>query len=430
MELSVLYDYFLACGGITTDSRNCPENSMFVALKGENFNGNAFAEEALRKGCRYAVVDEPAYAGTGNPRILLVDDCLRSLQRLANCHRRRLKTRIIGITGTNGKTTTKELMAEVLKRRFNLLYTQGNLNNSIGVPLTLLRLKPEHELAVVEMGASHPGDIRELVEIAEPDYGIITNVGKAHLQGFGSFEGVIRTKGELYDYLRGRGNATIFIQNENPYLNRIAHDLTCVRYGQTPGLFVIGRMLDCSPYLKFCWEAAGESHEVTTRLVGSYNLDNALAAVAVGRYFGVDDALISGAIAGYVPQNSRSQLVKTASNELIVDAYNANPTSMAAALENFRQMPSGHKMVVLGDMRELGASSREEHQRIVDLLAGYGFERVCLVGGEFASVNHTFEQYRDVDEVMDAFRRAKPEGFLILVKGSNGMKLNRLPDCL
>lgn len=235
----------MECGKVTTDSRNCPAGSMFIALKGATFNGNAFAAQALKQGCRYAVIDEPEYAGEGT---ILVEDCLKTLQQLANYHRRQLHLPVIGITGTNGKTTTKELISTVLSRKFNTLYTEGNLNNHIGVPLTLLRLNPQHEMAVVEMGASHPGDIKELVDIAEPDYGIITNVGRAHLQGFGSFEGVIRTKGELYDFLRAKGGATIFIQNENPYLNGIAGGLTCVRYGQTPGLYVSGELISCSPF--------------------------------------------------------------------------------------------------------------------------------------------------------------------------------------
>lgn len=369
----------MECGKVTTDSRNCPAGSMFIALKGATFNGNAFAAQALKQGCRYAVIDEPEYAGEGT---ILVEDCLKTLQQLANYHRRQLHLPVIGITGTNGKTTTKELISTVLSRKFNTLYTEGNLNNHIGVPLTLLRLNPQHEMAVVEMGASHPGDIKELVDIAEPDYGIITNVGRAHLQGFGSFEGVIRTKGELYDFLRAKGGATIFIQNENPYLNGIAGGLTCVRYGQTPGLYVSGELISCSPFLSFRWAAGGISHEVATHLIGSYNLDNMLAAVAIGRYFGVPDEDISDALASYLPHNNRSQLKETADNKLIVDAYNANPTSMMAALKNFRLIEAPHKMVILGDMKELGTVSHEEHQKVVDYLNECGFERVVLVGPE------------------------------------------------
>lgn len=427
MEIAELYKCFMECGKVTTDSRNCPEGSMFIALKGETFNGNAFAAQALKQGCRYAVIDESEYAGEGT---ILVDNCLQALQQLANYHRRQLKTPVIGITGTNGKTTTKELISTVLSRKFNTLYTEGNFNNHIGVPLTLLRLTKEHEMVVVEMGANHPGEIKTLVHIAEPDYGIITNVGKAHLQGFGSFEGVIRTKGELYDFLRAKGGATIFIQNENPYLNGIAEGLTCVRYGQTAGLYVSGELISCSPFLSFRWTAEGVSHEVNTHLIGSYNLDNMLAAAAIGRYFGVSDDDISSALASYLPHNNRSQLKETADNKLIVDAYNANPTSMMAALKNFRQIEAPHKMVILGDMKELGEASREEHQKVVDYLKECGFDRVVLVGPEFAAATHSYQTFQHVDEVLADIRIHKPQGYYILIKGSNSMKLSQLPECL
>lgn len=427
MEIAELYKCFMECGKVTTDSRNCPEGSMFIALKGETFNGNAFAAQALKQGCRYAVIDESEYAGEGT---ILVDNCLQALQQLANYHRRQLKTPVIGITGTNGKTTTKELISTVLSRKFNTLYTEGNFNNHIGVPLTLLRLTKEHEIAVVEMGANHPGEIKTLVHIAEPDYGIITNVGKAHLQGFGSFEGVIRTKGELYDFLRAKGGATIFIQNENPYLNGIAEGLTCVRYGQTAGLYVSGELISCSPFLSFRWTAEGVSHEVNTHLIGSYNLDNMLAAAAIGRYFGVSDDDISSALASYLPHNNRSQLKETADNKLIVDAYNANPTSMMAALKNFRQVEAPHKMVILGDMKELGEASREEHQKVVDYLKECGFDRVVLVGPEFAAATHSYQTFQHVDEVLADIRIHKPQGYYILIKGSNSMKLSQLPESL
>lgn len=427
MEIAELYKCFMECGKVTTDSRNCPEGSMFIALKGETFNGNAFAAQALKQGCRYAVIDESEYAGEGT---ILVDNCLQALQQLANYHRRQLKTPVIGITGTNGKTTTKELISTVLSRKFNTLYTEGNFNNHIGVPLTLLRLTKEHEMAVVEMGANHPGEIKTLVHIAEPDYGIITNVGKAHLQGFGSFEGVIRTKGELYDFLRDKGGATIFIQNENPYLNGIAEGLTCVRYGQTAGLYVSGELISCSPFLSFRWTAEGVSHEVNTHLIGSYNLDNMLAAAAIGRYFGVSDDDVSSALASYLPHNNRSQLKETADNKLIVDAYNANPTSMMAALKNFRQVEAPHKMVILGDMKELGEASREEHQKVVDYLKECGFDRVVLVGPEFAAATHSYQTFQHVDEVLADIRMHKPQGYYILIKGSNSMKLSQLPEYL
>lgn len=429
METSQLYKYFLECGKVTTDTRDCPEGSMFIALKGASFNGNTFASQAIANGCRYAVVDEAEYANDAEGRILLVDDCLKALQDLAAWHRRVLGTRMIGITGTNGKTTTKELIAAVLKEKYNVLYTQGNLNNHIGVPLTLLKLTPEHEMAVVEMGANHPGEIKTLVNIACPDYGIITNVGKAHLEGFGSFEGVIRTKGELYDYLRENGGK-IFIQNENPYLNSIAGGLECIRYGAEEGVYVSGKVLSCSPFLSFSWKSEDKAHEVQTHLIGSYNVDNALAAVAIGRYFGVADDAICHALSSYEPRNNRSQLVEAGGNHFVIDAYNANPTSMAAALENFRMINAGHKMVILGDMKELGEASLEEHQKVVDMLARCAFDRVILVGPEFGKTANTFEHYNNADEVYSVLSADMPKGYMILIKGSNSMKLAGMAEKL
>lgn len=428
MEIEELYSRFQVCGTVTTDSRHCPQGSMFIALKGETFNGNAFAAQALAQGCRYAVVDEPEYAR--GESYILVDDCLQVLQQLANYHRRQLKTPIIGITGTNGKTTTKELVSSVLSKKYKVLFTQGNLNNHIGVPLTLLRLNKEHEMAVVEMGANHPGEIKALVQIAEPDYGLITNVGKAHLLGFGSFEGVIKTKGELYDFLREKGNTTIFIQNENSYLNAIAHGLHCVRYGQASDLFVSGKLLSCSPFLAFEWMSEGNTYPVQTHLIGAYNLDNALASVAVGKYFDVAPEDICEALSTYMPQNNRSQLVDTGRNKLIVDAYNANPTSMMAALENFRQVQAPHKMVILGDMKELGEASLEEHRKIVGFLDGCRFDRVMLAGPEFKAVASAYEHFDNVDAVKETLEKSKPVGFTILIKGSNSMKLSQLPAYL
>lgn len=393
MKLSALYQIFLDCQLVTTDSRNCPEGSLFIALKGESFNGNAFAGKALETGCAYAVIDESEYAIEGDQRYILVDDCLQTLQQLANYHRRQLGTRVIGITGTNGKTTTKELISAVLSRSHNILYTLGNLNNHIGVPSTLLRLKTEHDLAVIEMGANHPGEIKFLSEIAEPDCGIITNVGKAHLEGFGSFEGVIKTKGELYDFLRKKEGSTVFIHHDNAYLMNIAEGLNLIPYGTEDDLYVNGRITGNSPYLTFEWKAGkdGKSYQVQTQLIGEYNFPNALAAITIGRFFGVEDAKINEALSGYTPQNNRSQLKKTDDNTLIIDAYNANPTSMMAALQNFRNMEVPHKMLILGDMRELGAESAAEHQKIADYLKECAFEKVWLVGDQFAAAEHSFQ---------------------------------------
>ncbi|MCS2651159.1 UDP-N-acetylmuramoyl-tripeptide--D-alanyl-D-alanine ligase [Bacteroides faecis] len=430
MNLSALYQIFLDCQLVTTDSRNCPEGSLFIALKGESFNGNAFAGKALETGCAYAIIDEPEYAVEGDQRYILVDDCLQTLQQLANYHRRQLGTRVIGITGTNGKTTTKELISAVLSQSHNILYTLGNLNNHIGVPSTLLRLKAEHDLAVIEMGANHPGEIKFLSEIAEPDCGIITNVGKAHLEGFGSFEGVIKTKGELYDFLRKKEGSTVFIHHDNAYLMNIAGGLNLIPYGTEDDLYVNGRITDNSPYLTFEWKAGkdGETYQVQTQLIGEYNFPNALAAITIGLFFGVEAAKINEALAGYTPQNNRSQLKKTNDNTLIIDAYNANPTSMMAALQNFRNMEVPHKMLLLGDMRELGAESAAEHQKIADYIKECDFEEVWLVGEQFAAAEHSFKTYPNVQEVIKELETNKPKGYTILIKGSNGIKLSSTVD--
>ena len=336
------------------------------------------------------------------------------------------KGRIIAITGTNGKTTTKELISTVLSQAHNVLYTLGNLNNHIGVPTTLLRLKPEHDLAVIEMGANHPGEIKFLCEIAEPDYGIITNVGKAHLEGFGSFEGVIKTKGELYDFLRKKENSTIFIHHDNPYLMNMSEELDRIYYGTQDGLYINGRITDNSPYLAFEWKAGNgnEIHRIQTQLIGEYNFPNALAAITIGHFFGVEMQKIDEALAGYTPQNNRSQLKQTTDNTLIIDAYNANPTSMMAALQNFRNMAVPHKMLLLGDMRELGAESNIEHQKIVNYIKDSNFEQVWLVGEQFAATQHNFKTYANVQEVIKELETQKPKGYTILIKGSNGIKLS------
>lgn len=433
MNISYIYQIFLQCTGVTTDSRNCPQGSLFIALKGESFNGNAFAAQALESGCAYAIVDNIDYTPAGDVRYIVVENCLHALQQLANYHRCRMGTLLIGITGTNGKTTTKELMAAVLSQKYNVLYTQGNLNNHIGVPLTLLRLKPEHQIGIIEMGASHPGDIKELVEIAEPDFGIITNVGKAHLEGFGSLEGVIKTKGELYDYLRRRGDCTIYVNHEDAQLKEIANGLTPIYYGTAEGLYVSGRIIANSPCLEFWWKAPDDDriHEVRTQLIGNYNFSNALAAIAVGRDFNVEADKIDAALEAYTPQNNRSQLKKTENNTLIIDAYNANPTSMLAALTNFRRMQAEDgKMLILGDMRELGKESPEEHQRIADYLTECGFEDVMLVGEQFAAARHNFRTYPDAPAVIEALKASKPHGKTILIKGSNGIKLSTVIDYL
>lgn len=430
-HIETLYRHFVQSCGVTTDTRRCEPGMMFFALRGDNFDGNSYAAKALEMGCSCVVVDNPQYVVEGDGRILLVEDSLKALQQMARHHRRQLGTPIVGITGTNGKTTTKELVAAVLAKRYHILYTQGNLNNHIGVPLTLLGLTREHEMAIVEMGANHPGDIKELVDIAEPDYGLITNVGLAHLQGFGSLEGVIRTKGEMYDYLRTTPRRTIFLNRDNEYLKGIAHGLETVTYGQTHDADTQGELVACDPYLRFRWRRGrGEWHQVSTQLIGSYNIDNALCAAAVGCHFGVDEVAVSEALAAYTPHNNRSQLTITPHNRLVVDAYNANPTSMKAALDNFSQMQVPRKMAILGDMKELGQATAQAHQEIVDRLDGCGFDEVWLVGEAFAQTRHTQRTFADVEEVKAALQENLPKDFCILIKGSNSMKLASLVTLL
>ena len=444
MEMKELYELFLQHPTITTDSRDVPEGSMFFALKGDTFDGNAYAISALEKGAAYAVIDEKEYAKESNDRLILVEDVLTTLQQLAKYHRVHLGTPIIGITGTNGKTTTKELISAVLKKKYNVLYTQGNFNNHIGVPKTLLQLTKEHDIAVIEMGANHPGEIKTLVEIVLPDFGIITNVGKAHLLGFGSFEGVIRTKGELYDFLRTI-QGTAFINNDNPHLLGIGNGLKLVKYGQKDAkdLLVKGELVECNPFLKFEWQTSStltpqlstvncQLSTVQTRLIGSYNLDNALAAACIGTFFNVPATDISAALEEYTPSNNRSQLTITQDNKLVVDAYNANPTSMRAALDNFRLIKAEHKMCILGQMGELGDVSEEEHQKVIDLLGDCGFEKVWLVGENFAKTAHPahYRLFANVEEVKAAIATEKPQGYLILIKGSNSNKLVQTVELL
>ena len=455
MDSRQLYQLYQQHPTVTTDSRNCPEGSIFIALRGASFDGNLFADAALDKGCAYVVIDNKEYY-KDDGRHILVDDCLTTFKELAREHRRQFDIPVIGITGTNGKTTTKQLTAAVLQQKYNVLYTQGNFNNDIGVPKTLLRLRPEHEIAVVEMGASHPGDIKALVDVVEPDYAIITNVGRAHLQGFGSFEGVIHTKGELYDFMRanhGLGNtdngktlregkapqSCVFIDSENPYLNGIAEGLNLVRYGckDDDQLWVSGHVDSCSPMLNFTWRhndgaTLGAPHATQTHLIGEYNITNMLAAVSIGLYFGVPADNIVKALSAYVPSNNRSQFEQTADNRLIVDAYNANPTSMAAALRNFADIDAKGKMVIVGDMKELGEVSHDEHQRIVDQLRQMTLDQVWLVGSEFEGCDTPsgFRLFDNVEKVKEAIAAAKPHGKYILIKGSNGTRLFQLPELL
>ena len=432
-----LYSIFLQHPIICTDSRICPENSIFFALKGDNFNANAFALSALEKGCSYAVVDEAEFAI--DSRFILVENVLTTLQELATYHRKKLGTTILGITGTNGKTTTKELIAAVLKEKYNVLFTQGNLNNHIGVPLTLLQLKSEHEIAVIEMGANHPGEIKQLAEIACPDYGIITNVGKAHLEGFGSFEGVKQTKKELYDYIFANGK-DIFINKDNADLDEMsamAGFKTTERVHQYSldtncnDCYISGRINSCSPFLNMeCTIGTTETLSINTQLIGAYNAENVLAAVAIGHYFEVENNYIKQGLENYVPQNNRSQLTITENNKLVVDAYNANPTSLRAAIMNFAQMDIENKTLIIGDMLELGAQSKVEHQNIIDLLQQNKFRNVLLVGKEFSGTRNPFHCFTDVTELINYLEKQPIKKHFVLIKGSRGIKLEKVISSL
>lgn len=433
MNLESLYKIYLECEGtVATDSRSCPKDSLFFALKGDKFDGNKYALNALECGAKYAVVDNPNILSKSE-KFILVEDSLQTLQELAKLHRRILKTPIIGITGTNGKTTTKELIANVLSTKYCIQYTKGNLNNHIGVPLTLLSIKPEHGIAVVEMGANHPGEIAFLCNIVEPDYGIITNVGKAHLEGFGSFEGVVKTKGELYNYLAKRTDTTVFIDSDNKILRDIiAPSLRRISYGTHNG-DIIGRVEENSFTLTFNWKESEkeEIHYVETQLVGNYNLQNALASIAIGRFFDISIKDINNALTTYTPQNNRSQFKKTSYNDLIIDAYNANPTSMTAALTNFLNISKSNKVAIIGDMKELGKDSLSEHQTVINLLTKNKSDKeVILVGEEFGHTLHNFKHYNSVNELYTELKTSPLKGKTILIKGSNSIKLSTIIDLL
>lgn len=431
MQIADLYQLFLQNPNVTTDTRQCSKGSVFFALRGASFDGNQFALQALENGCAYAVVDDKSVQG--DERIIYVDNVLETLQQLATYHRHQLNIPVVQITGTNGKTTTKELTATVLASRYSVLYTQGNFNNHIGVPKTLLRMTSEHQLAVIETGANHPGEIAALSEIVDPDCGLITNVGRAHLEGFGSFEGVVKTKCELYQALRKKENGFVFLDGDNEYLVPEAEGLNAETYGK-PGMGygVEGEVLECNPMLKFRFRIkGGDWYTVQTHLIGAYNITNALAAIAVGVHFGVGAEEAAQAVASYVPSNNRSELMVTESNRLIVDAYNANPTSMKAALENFALIPDRHKMVILGEMRELGVASVTEHAKVAEMAKSICHKHVWFVGSEFRSFAGDAHWYPDVEAVKVALQGGrKPYGRLILIKGSNSTKLYELPEFL
>ncbi|SBW06335.1 UDP-N-acetylmuramoyl-tripeptide--D-alanyl-D-alanine ligase [uncultured Dysgonomonas sp.] len=429
MEISDLYNIYKKYPEISTDTRNSPKDSIFFALKGANFNGNEYAEKAIDQGCAYAVVDEEKYAT--RPNIILVKDSLETLQELARYHRKQfIKKPIIAITGTNGKTTTKELIYSVLSQEYNVLATQGNLNNHIGVPLTLLRIKKEHEIVIVEMGASHVGEIRFLAEMALPNYGLITNVGHAHIEGFGSFENVVKAKGELYEFIRSTKDGKIFIDYSNSLLREMSEGITSIYYGLEENLFISGKVTSISPFLALEWKFGNKRNKVQTNMIGEYNLSNALAAITIGKYLGVKASLICKAIEEYVPTNNRSQLKKTEKNMLIIDAYNANPTSMHAALENFDHMDVNHKVLILGDMKELGPDTDMEHQKIADYINDHNFDRVMFIGDNFSRVNTKYPRFKNLDHLKEYLEKDPIVDSYVLLKGSRGVQLEKCIDVL
>jgi UDP-N-acetylmuramoyl-tripeptide--D-alanyl-D-alanine ligase len=433
LKTEELYKLFTRYRSISTDSRKLSPGSIFFALKGENFNGNQFALQAIEQGCSYAVVDDPSLPV--NRQLLYFPDVLETLQNLANFHRKQLSIPFIAITGSNGKTTTKELMTAVLSSQYKVRSTLGNLNNHIGVPLTILSVH-DHDIAIIEMGANHIGEIASLCEIADPDFGIITNIGKAHLEGFGSPEGVIKAKSELYDHLAYR-KAKVFVDAGNPLLTRLATEkkLDAVFYGNSPKSVCSGEISGINKFLniKIHLSALSAELDIESRLVGDYNLNNLLAAACIGYYFGVEPKQIKIALSQYVPSNSRSQLMITSKNKIVLDAYNANPSSMDGSIKNFLSLNEENpKMIILGDMLELGKYSRSEHLAIIDFLSTNGLSEIFLVGPEFCAVSDPsiFHCYNRVEDLIEHFRSNPVKEHCILLKGSRGIKLEKLLDVL
>jgi UDP-N-acetylmuramoyl-tripeptide--D-alanyl-D-alanine ligase len=418
-----LYNLFLQHPVICCDTRNIIPDSIFFALKGANFNANKFAKEALSKGCSYAVIDEESLYSEG---CILVHDVLKSLQKLANHHRKQFAIPVIGITGTNGKTTTKELTATVLSKKYNTLFTKGNLNNHIGVPLTLLNLTKEHGMAVIEMGANHIGEIEQLCLLAEPDFGIITNIGKAHLEGFGSYEGVIKAKSELYKYVRER-EGRLFVNADDDLLMKLSAGIDRITYGTNITSNFKGIWDNTNFMAKGKIISDGQLLEINSNLAGSYNFYNILAGACIGKYFEVPPEQIKEAIEGYVPSNNRSQIVKKGNNTIWVDAYNANPSSMKNAIENFTGVNSTGKILILGDMFELGDESLAEHQAIADLIEKHNdWSGVYLIGKEFKQVKSSANLFTTIDDFIKWFTEHPIENSTVLLKGSRGMQMEKV----
>jgi UDP-N-acetylmuramoyl-tripeptide--D-alanyl-D-alanine ligase len=422
LDLPSLYELYLSHPNIRTDTRKLVAGDIFFALKGPSFDGNAFASRSLELGASYAVIDDRNY--WAGPRTILVDDVLETLQQLARYHRDQLHIPCIAITGSNGKTTTKELVRDVLRTTHTTYATAGNLNNHIGVPLTLLAIRADAQIAVIEMGANHQQEIAGYCRIADPTHGLITNIGKAHLEGFGGLEGVKKGKGELFDHLRQRGG-TAFACQDFDYFEPMTHGIPEVHWYGTTGGEVRGSIRAKEPLLTVETDYTGT---IRTHLIGDYNLYNILAAVSLGKYFGVPPARVAEAIAAYTPANARSQLIHRHGNTFILDAYNANPSSMQAAIENFAAGSAPGKILLLGAMRELGKDSQREHQKIVELIGRYRWEQVVLVGGDFAATHHPYLYFPDVTAARQWLRAQSLTGHTFLVKGSRAIAMEKILD--
>lgn len=425
MRTEELYQLFLRYPSVQTDTRKLKPGDIFFALKGEHFNGNSFAAKAIEAGAACAVIDEAGFEIPG--KTVLVEDVLQALQELALYHRQQFKVPFLAITGSNGKTTTKELVHAVLSRKFRTYTTEGNLNNHIGVPLTLLRIGMDAEMAVVEMGANHQGEIASYCRYTLPTHGMITNCGKAHLEGFGGVEGVRKGKGELYDYLKAH-QGTAFVMWDYDYLRGMSQGIpVIIRYG-TAAAEIEGVALQSEPFLVVELRKGADTGIIHTQLVGDYNLPNVLAAVAAGQHFGVPAEEIRNAIEAYTPSNSRSQLIKKGSNTIILDAYNANPSSMKLAIENFGKIKAEKKILLLGAMAELGDESLDEHRAIIQLLQQYQWDAVVLVGGDFLRVEHPFISKNNAGEARDWLQGLQPVNAHLLIKGSRSMKMETVLD--
>lgn len=427
MDVEKLYAAYRMCSGISTDTRSITPGNMFFALKGERFDGNRFAAEALRKGAAYAVVDDQAYAT--DSRYFLVADVLTALQELAKHHRKQLNIPFIGLTGSNGKTTSKELISAVLSKKYRVFATKGNLNNHIGVPLSVLSVTEETEIAVIEMGANHVGEIALLCAIAQPTHGFITNIGKAHIGTFGGFDNIIRGKTELYQHLIEK-NGVVFINSQNPILMRQAHRFKNPVFYPAIGDFYHCELVEADPFVKVRTESG---LNIKTRLPGKYNFENIAVALCIGKYFGVDEATAAEAVASYVPANMRSQILQKGSNILLLDAYNANPTSMRAALENLADMKASRKVAILGDMYELEEEAEKEHREIGQLLAILDLTEVYLCGKLMRAAAEAFPVARHFEdrEKLIAYLKDNPiKNATVLIKGSRGMALEAVVDYL